>query len=68
MSLGDRIREKREKRGISQTRLAAEVGITQAMQSRIEKDDKRPSIGVLRDTADFLNCTVDELLAENKED
>lgn len=67
MSLGERIREEREKRGVSQTRLAAEVGITQAMQSRIEKDDKRPSIGVLRDIACYLNCTIDDLFKDKRQ-
>lgn len=65
MSLGKQILTRRERQGISQTQFAAEVGISQAMQSCIEKNISKPSPEILKETARLLNCTVDDLLADD---
>lgn len=62
MSIGSRIKELREKRGIAQTTLAQKVGVTPAMICWIERGSKNPSIQTGKLIADALGCSVDELL------
>lgn len=52
----------RKKRGLTQTALAEQAGVTQAYLSEIESGKKDASIGVLRELAGALKVTVDELV------
>ena len=57
-----RIKQLRKKRGITQQRLASELGITQQMLSKYEKDVSLIKIDVLKRIAVYFNVTTDYLL------
>lgn len=57
-----RIKILREKRGIIQEILAAELGITQQMLSKYEKDVTIIKVGILKKLAEYFNVTTDYLL------
>lgn len=63
MSLGEKVKEKREKRGMNQKQLAEASGISQATISRIESEKvKELKSQALRRLADALGVTVDYLV------
>lgn len=57
-----RIKQLREKRGLIQERLAAELGITQQMLSKYERDVTLIKVDVLKKMAKYFNVTTDYLL------
>lgn len=62
--IGNKIRELREKRGLSQEYIASELGITQPSYARLEKEDERINITRLINIAGILKTTVSELINE----
>lgn len=62
MTIGDRIREKREKKGLTQVELAEALGITKQAVNSWEKGTQNPSSVILRYVADELECTADYLV------
>jgi transcriptional regulator with XRE-family HTH domain len=60
-TLGERLRELREKNRVSLRSLAARVRITAPYLSDIELDRRHPSDRVLADLARALHASVDEL-------
>ena len=63
MTTGELIREARERRGLSQRRLALRAGTDQAAISRIERGDTAPSI----ETVERLLAAVGECLSIRSE-
>lgn len=57
-----RITQLREKRGLIQEILAAELGITQQMLSKYEKDVTLIKVDILKKIAAYFNVTTDYLL------
>lgn len=57
-----RIRQLREKRGLIQEILAAELGITQQMLSKYENDITVIKMDILKRIAEYFNVTTDYLL------
>lgn len=57
-----RIKSLRKKRGLIQEILATELGITQQMPSKYEKDISTIKIDVLKNLAKYFNVTTDYLL------
>lgn len=57
-----RIKQLREKRGLIQEILAAELGITQQMFSKYEKDVTLIKVDILKKIAAYFNVTTDYLL------
>ena len=57
-----RIKSLREKRGLIQELLAAELGITQQMLSKYERDISIIKVDVLKKLAGYFNVTTDYLL------
>lgn len=60
--IGQRIREGRKIRGLSQERLAEEIGISTTHMSHIETGNTKLSLPVLASIASALNISADELL------
>jgi len=60
--VGQKLRELRLKRGLSQTKLAQEVGVSQTFISALEMGLKQPSLKTLLALADALSVSPDELL------
>lgn len=57
-----RIKQLREKRGLIQEILAAELGITQQILSKYEKDVTLIKVDILKKIAAYFNVTTDYLL------
>lgn len=57
-----RIKQLREKRGLIQEILAAELGIIQQMLSKYEKDVTLIKVDILKKIAAYFNVTTDYLL------
>ena len=57
-----RIKQLREKRGLIQEILAAELGITQQRLSKYERDVTLIKVGILKKIATYFNVTTDYLL------
>lgn len=57
-----RIKQLREKQGLIQEILAAELGITQQMLSKYEKDVTLIKVDILKKIAAYFNVTTDYLL------
>lgn len=57
-----RIKQLREKRGLIQEILVAELGITQQMLSKYEKDVTLIKVDILKKIAAYFNVTTDYLL------
>ncbi len=63
MSLGRRIKERREALGLTQQQLAGALGLTPQHISAIEQDKRAPSLPSLAKMAEELGVTVDFLVA-----
>lgn len=57
-----RIKQLREKRGLIQEIIAAELGITQQMLSKYERDVTLIKVDILKKIATYFNVTTDYLL------
>ena len=57
-----RIKQLREKRGLIQEILAAELGITQQLLSKYERDITLIKVDILKRLAEYFNVTTDYLL------
>ena len=57
-----RIKQLRQKRGVIQEILAAELGITQQMLSKYERDISLIKVDILKKIAAYFNVTTDYLL------
>lgn len=62
----NRIKELRIKKGITQTRLASELGASQQTLSRIENDKTILSCDLAINAAHYFYVTIDYLLGESK--
>ena len=61
-TLGARIRELREAAGLSQSALAEAAQVGQSHLSRIEKDEREPSLSIAARLAKALGVTLDSLV------
>lgn len=71
MTLGKKIRQIREKKELSQVKVASLIPMNQSNYSKIERDIQEPSIYQLKKISEILNVSVDHLLGidenENKD-
>src|SRR5690606_10331650 len=65
--LGRRLREEREKRGVSVRGLARDVGVSASMVSQIETGKSQPSVSTLYAITTVLGVTVEELFTPRLE-
>lgn len=68
MNIGEKIKEKREKLGISQRELARRIEMSGQMISKIESGSSTPSIDTINKIAAILNVQVSALLDDNNEE
>ena len=64
MELGERIKARRARLGLTLDALKMRTNVSRAMLSEIERGTKNPTIKVVCLIAEGLNCTVSELLGE----
>ncbi|MGH6779377.1 MAG: helix-turn-helix domain-containing protein [Bradyrhizobium sp.] len=62
--VGERIRAKRQERGLSQESLAIAVGLKRPSLSNIEKGRQNILLHTIHDIAETLNTSVSELLPD----
>ncbi|WP_372633916.1 helix-turn-helix domain-containing protein [Cohnella sp.] len=62
MTLGNRLRERREKLGKTQLEAARGLGISNVQLSRYESDDRKPDPDMLARFAEYYRTTADYLL------
>lgn len=62
--LGDKVRQLREKKGLSQTELAHDIGKDQPSINRLEKGNINPSYLYLLEVCEGLEISISELLKE----
>lgn len=58
----NKLKEKRESRGITQKELSGKMGITLRRYQTYEQGIREPSISFLKKLRDFYECTIDELI------
>ncbi len=63
-SIGDGIRSRRKKAGMTQEVLANEIGIGQSMLAQIERGSKVPTMVLGRQIARVFKCSMEELFEE----
>jgi len=63
VSLGQKIREKREAFNLTQRELAEVIGITPQHLSLVEQDKKAPSVALLVKLAEKLGVSIDYLVS-----
>ncbi len=63
--LAEKLREQREKRGLSQGDMGAALQITRQAYSHYENGKREPSPGVLKKIAEILECSLDYLLEKD---
>lgn len=65
MKFAERLREAREKRGLSQARLADEIGCSKSAISMYESGTRTPDFETLEAFADLFNLDIDYLLGRD---
>ena len=66
MSFGEKIKELRTKKGMTQKALAEELNVTSQAVSRWENDEVEPSISTISQMAELFDCSIDELFGKTK--
>lgn len=64
--LGEKLKELRHKRNLTQEKLADFLGVSFQAVSKWERGDTYPDIAMLPEIADFFKVSVDELLGVNR--
>lgn len=67
MTIGEKIRELREKNGISKGQLSRDLGIGRGAVLAWERGDNFPSLLYACDIADYFNISLDELVGRKTE-
>ena len=62
MTFGEKLKQKREEKGLTQTELALEVGVTQSAIVRFENDTRIPTIPMAKQFAKALDCEPTEFI------
>lgn len=60
--LGERLKELRKERGLTQKQLAEALGLNSVTYLHYEKEQHEPPLGLLADFAKFFDVSVDYLL------
>lgn len=66
--LPERLRELREKYGISQSDVADRLNMTSSIISSYERGERTPSLSIILKLSYIYNCSVDYLLGKNNDD
>lgn len=62
IKLGERLKELRQERGLTQKQLAEQLGLHSVTYLHYEKDQHEPPLALLADFAKFFDVSVDYLL------
>lgn len=67
-TFGERLKQARERMGMSQEALGAAAGVRLGTIWRYEKDSQEPKLGTIRDLANALECEVGWLVGGDDDD
>lgn len=67
-TFGQRLRELRKQRGISQNELSKHIGVSKSSVNMYERDEREPGFETLEAIADFFNVNMDYLLGRSSLD
>lgn len=65
--IGDRLREERERAGLSQRKLAGRIGLSPSLISQLESGSTKPSVGTLYAIVTELGVSLDSVLRGDDE-
>lgn len=68
IAFGDRLRQIRKERGLSQEEFAKQLGTTKQVLSRYETNQRAPKITIAGDYAEKLGVTLDYMLGDTAEE
>lgn len=68
MTIGEKIRDVRKQKGLTQKELADRIGISYVNISRIETGDRNPSYRVIEIIADAMGVSVSRLTAGKRDE
>ena len=60
--IGERIRNIREEKNLTQEDVASETGITTSYYARIERGEEKPTMDVIKSVIDALNVKISSIL------
>ncbi len=66
-TFGKKLKDCRENKGYSQSKLAKEVGVHHSIIGRYEREEAKPTIDVVKKIASVLDTTVGFLLGETQD-
>ncbi len=66
-TFGQRLKELRNDRGISQNELSKHIGVSKSSVNMYERDEREPGFETLEAIADFFNVNMDYLLGREQE-
>lgn len=64
MTLGQRIKQLRTEKGLTQKDLSEKVNVTFQTVSKWENDENEPDVATLKELAKLFGCSMDDLLSE----
>lgn len=64
MSIGENIKEMRQRNSWTQEELAEKIGIKQSMVAQIERGTKTLTVPLGKEIAKVFGCTLDDLINE----
>jgi len=64
--VGERLRQLREERALSQAELARRAGTSTSQVNAVERGERAPTVGTLERLASALRCPVTEFFAQEK--
>lgn len=67
MNIGESFKLVRTTRNLTQVQLAEKLGISDKMISQIENGFRPPSAEILKNMAECLNCSADEILGVERD-
>ena len=67
VNMGERIRELRKSKNVTQSEMSKRIGVSKAMISSYELEQRQPSYSVLIKIAFYLGVTTDYLLGVERE-
>ena len=68
MSLGSKIRDFRNERGLTLTQLAQKLDVSPSFLSAVERDIKKPSVIMLKKISSYLNISLSYLMTQSDQD
>lgn len=66
MTLAEKLRAERIRKGVSETEVAKAIGVSQSFVAHCERGRKTPSAAVLVDFAKYFGVTTDYLLLDEE--